>query len=334
MTSFEAFGIEKFDHTHLMGLIFGCSGSGKTFLTRDLLYHINKHKYWRYVVLMSPTERISATMGVAHEENVFDTLDLDFIKNQIEIRKTMSKLGHKLKPMLFIIDDCASDPRLRLHNSPIDTLFISGRHLKMGCIILLQNMNRLNSVTPPLRNNATFLAITRPRKALDRQFIVREWFSMGSEKEGETALLDLTRDEYNFAVVDLHKFSTASSLTDFIYRYKAKQRKPFVMGLKKIPKTLRQYKRASRNRKRKKYEESQSNSESETELEHDSLDSDSEGKEQMLQAKKHKRVVKNNVRGRVESLSYANGEELTFFAPYERYISPTRRYKRPRIVEL
>ncbi len=51
-------------------------------------------------------------------------------------------------------------------------------------------------------------------------------------------------------------------------------------------------------------------------------------------AKKHKRVVKNNVRGRVESLNYANGEELTFFAPYERYISPTRRYKKPRIVEL
>jgi len=334
MTTFGSFKAEEFKSTHLMGLIFGCSGSGKTFLTRDLLHHINSEKYWRYVVLMSPTESISATMGVTHADNVFDTLDLDYIAHQIEIRSVMAKNGHKLHPMLIVIDDCAADPRLRQFNSPIDTLFISGRHLNMGCIILLQNINAKNSVTPPIRNNATFLAVTRPRKLLDRQYIVREWFSMGSEKEGDNALLELTKDKYSFAIVDLQKFATASSLNDFIFKYKAKTRKPFKMGVKKIPATLRQYKRAARNRKKSVNEGSSGNSDSEADLDHDLSDSDSEGKERILQENKHQRVIKGGVRGRVESLNYANGDEITFFAPYERYISPTRRKKRPRTVRL
>jgi len=331
VTTFRTFEPENMDYTHLMALIFGCSGSGKSFLIRDLLTHINRKKYWKHVILMSPTENLTHTLGVTHEENTFNFLDLEYIDNQIETRKKAKMKGAVLPPMLFILDDCAADPLLRSKKkSPLDRLFISGRHFNMGCIILLQNMNALDSVGPALRNNATLLAITRPRKCKDRQFIVREWFSMGTEKEGEEALLKLTEKPYTFAIADLHQFAGARKLNDFIYQYKAKPQKEFKMGSNKVPTTVRHYRRF--RRKKLDTEKNISNSEtSDTDLDTDSSMSDGE-RNNLLTSKVHKNAIKKGVRGRIETSRWGNGDEFTFFTPFNTVYE--KRKKRRRIVKL
>lgn len=323
-SEFAVFNFD-FDHTHLFALVFGCSGSGKSFLTRDIMHHIEESKYWKHVIVMSPTERATHTIGIAHDRNIYDELDLPLIDKHIELRKKVLKKKGKLKPLLFIIDDCAADPRLRARTSPLNTLFISGRHLKMGCVVLLQNMNALDSVGPPLRNNATLLAITRPKKCKDRQFIVREWFSMGSEKEGEETLLKLTHEPYEFVIVDLKKYAGAKNLTDFIYKYKAVEQKPFKMGHTKIPETLSQY---MGKKKRKKEKEKFVEAETDTEIESTDTESDTE-----LKKKVHRNALKDGIRGRIETLTWGAGDIETFFTPFETDLK-SRKRKRYRVLKL
>lgn len=335
MNEFKSFELEKdFNVEHLFALIFGCSGSGKSFLTRDFLYRLKKQGYWKEFYLISPTERLSHSFKAFTDTHVMDEFDEGWIwDNIIEPRQERlrkrdlgiesndedeSKMEDKdggyldlkhrgcthndgvnevhtarlkkhseiptsysmdmlmdyggngastyseakksreqraiqlemeqkkaeeeaekarerkrpIKPVLIIIDDCAADPKLR-KSQALNKLFISGRHLKIGVMILLQNINARDSVSPALRNNATLIVTARPRKQRDREYLVREWFSMGSEKEGEATLLELTEGDYNFVVVNLQKFARAKTLTDFIYRYKATEPPAFTLGRKR-----------------------------------------------------------------------------------------------------
>lgn len=231
---FKPFSVREMDTNHMYALIFGCSGSGKSFLVKRLLYDMYKDKnsYWDEFFLISPTEDLSHSFGMFNKANVKDKFDEDWINEKIleprirmmKGKKRMSngkKKGQQQLPnALIIIDDCASDPGIR-HSEILNKLFISGRHMGIGCMLLLQNINPNDSIPPALRNNATLVATAKPRKLKDRQFIVREWFSMGNEREGEQALQSITSESYRFAVCNLQKFANANSLHDFIYTFKA-----------------------------------------------------------------------------------------------------------------
>jgi hypothetical protein len=222
--------LNDFDITHFMAVIFGCSGSGKSFLMKHFLHQMKQIKYWKKYYLISPTELLSHSFNCFDEDCIEEAFDeqwlkdliqekTDFILNQ-ETQTYSAKKRKKLEPVLIIIDDCAADPRIR--NSPaLNKLFISGRHLNMGVALLMQNINARDSVPLPVRNNATLIVTGKPRKKKDREFLTREWFSSGNEKEGEQLLLDITNERYQFAVVNLQKYATSTSLYDFVYKIKA-----------------------------------------------------------------------------------------------------------------
>lgn len=236
--------LKDFDITHFMAVIFGCSGSGKSFLMKHFLHQMKKANYWKKYYLISPTELLSHSFDCFDEDCIEEAFDeewlkdliqekTDFILNQ-ETQAYSAKKRKKLEPVLIIIDDCAADPRIR--NSPaLNKLFISGRHLNMGVALLMQNINARDSVPLPVRNNATLIITGKPRKKKDREFLTREWFSSGNEKEGEQLLLDITNERYQFAVVNLQKYATSTTLYDFVYKVKAPDKqKNFKLEKKKV----------------------------------------------------------------------------------------------------
>lgn len=218
--TFNQFNLKSIDKKHIYALIFGCSGSGKSYLTKDLLAQLAEDGYWKEYWLVSPTEHLSHSFGCFERDHVKDAFDEAWLMNLINERVQKIRAKESIKPCLIVIDDCAADARIR-HSPALNKLFISGRHLKIGCFLLLQNVNPGDSVPPALRANATLLATARPRKQKDRAYIVKEWFSMNSEREGEQVLLDLTSGDHNFAVADLQKFAKAERLEDFISQYHA-----------------------------------------------------------------------------------------------------------------
>ena len=221
-SGFGSFNLRSLDKKHIYGLVFGCSGSGKSYLTKDLLKQLHSGGYWEEFYLCSPTENLSHSFAMFDRTKIQESFSEEWLQNFITERVQSVRDKKKLKPAMLVYDDCAADNRIR-HSPALNKLFISGRHLKVGCFLLLQNVNAGDSVPPALRNNATLVICARPRKMKDRQYIVREWFSMGSEKEGEEVLLQLTAGDHNFAVCNLQKFATATRLQDFISQYHASE---------------------------------------------------------------------------------------------------------------
>ena len=135
---FKPFSVREMDTNHMYALIFGCSGSGKSFLVKRLLYDMYKDKnsYWDEFFLISPTEDLSHSFGMFNKANVKDKFDEDWINEKIleprirmmKGKKRMSngkKKGQQQLPnALIIIDDCASDPGIR-HSEILNKLFIS-----------------------------------------------------------------------------------------------------------------------------------------------------------------------------------------------------------------
>jgi hypothetical protein len=220
--AFGTFNLRSLDKKHVYGLVFGCSGSGKSYLTKDLLKQLHSGGYWEEFYLCSPTENLSHSFAMFDKTKIQEAFSEEWLQNFITERVQAVRDKKKLKPAMLVYDDCAADAKIR-HSPALNKLFISGRHLKVGCFLLLQNVNAGDSVPPALRNNATLIVCARPRKQKDRQYIVREWFSMGSEKEGEEVLLQLTAGDHNFAVCNLQKFATATRLEDFITQYHASE---------------------------------------------------------------------------------------------------------------
>lgn len=226
VSDYDVFNLDKFNTEHLYCLVFGISGSGKSHVVREMLHKLCKQKYYRQFRLISPTEKLSHSFKCFGKTMVEEAFSDSYLRDLIVERKAKIMAGSKsVTPLLIVIDDCAADPSMR--NSPaLNELFISGRHINVGVIILLQNINARDSVPLPIRNNATLLLASRPRKHKDREYLVREWFSLSSEKEGQALLESLTMQEYNFAVVDLQKFATARTYKDFVFQYRAQKKQP------------------------------------------------------------------------------------------------------------
>ena len=217
--AYKQFDLKSINRKHMYVLVFGCSGSGKSYLTKDWLAQLAADGYWKEWWLISPTENLSHSFGCFERDKIKDAFDEAWVMNLIHERTQKIRAKETIQPCMIVIDDCAADNKIR-HSPALNKLFISGRHLKIGCFLLLQNVNPGDSVPPALRANATLLATARPRKAKDKSYIVKEWFSMNNDREGEQVLMDLTAGEHNFAVCDLQTFSKANELSDFISQYR------------------------------------------------------------------------------------------------------------------
>ena len=218
---FKEFDVNSVNKKHVYWIIYGCSNSGKSFLTKDLLYNLTNgpDSYWKDYKLISTTENLSHSFNLFSKEQIQDRFSDAWLDNLIFERSHKLRNKEKLEPTLLIFDDCQGS----LKNQPShDRLFISVRHIALGAIVLLQNMCAM-SAPPAMRGNATLLGIARPRKAKDRKFIVDEYLSMNNAHEGEQALLNITEGKYNFAICDLSKFPHATKLQDFVYSYKASE---------------------------------------------------------------------------------------------------------------
>jgi len=219
-TPFKKWDPSTFNWEHFMALIYGCSGSGKSFLMKEMISIICKTKIYKEFLLISPTERVSFSFNCFSKKQIWDEFNEEKLFELVESKREKKMNNMKDKPLLIIVDDCAADPRIR--SSPaLNKIFISGRHFNIGCAVLLQNINPKDGVPPALRNNATMVAITKPRKSKDRQFLVSEWLSLVSDFEGSLAIQSITRGDYQFAIADLHMYANAVKLQDFIFTYKA-----------------------------------------------------------------------------------------------------------------
>jgi len=159
-------------------VLLGKRNTGKSFLTRDLLYY---HQDIPVGCVISPTEianrfysEIMPPAFIFYEYD--ESITKNIMKRQIKFKKDMVKNPNaKIDPrFFFIMDDCLYDNSW-IKDKSIKNIFMNGRHYNILYILLMQAPL---GIPPNLRGNIDWVFILRNNIMNDRKRIYENYAGM------------------------------------------------------------------------------------------------------------------------------------------------------------
>jgi len=231
----EQLTIRKFDLSKLLTdaiiVIIGKRRSGKSFLTREILYYYYR-KRLPYGKIFSHTEFCNPFYR-RHFPPLFidDTLSddklqaiLDSQHKKIKRRAKMYNLenGKALENNMFLLfDDMMSDDDIWKKSKSFKKIFIEGRHASLCCVLVLQYVL---GIPPALRSNVDYAFLFAAdgandlRKLYDNYATVIPTFHMFKE-----IFYQCTR---NFGCLVIDRTTTSEDIRDKVYYYRADSKGP------------------------------------------------------------------------------------------------------------
>jgi hypothetical protein len=198
--------------------------SGKSFLVRDLLYHMRK----RFIggIVMSATEEANGFyqgIGIppAYIYNDFDEAALERL---VESQKRQTKAG-RVRPVFVVLDDVAFNKSI--FNRPvIRELALNGRHYRITVIFSLQYAL---DTPPSIRSNIDLVMLLRDN--INRDKLYKNFFhGLLPNFAFFNTLMDAATKDYKCLILDNASHST--KLSDILKWYRAKDRGKFKIGSK------------------------------------------------------------------------------------------------------
>jgi hypothetical protein len=207
-------------------IVSACRRSGKTFLTRDQLYQINKHQKFDVVFLFCETGDYNKDFEYIpprfkYNEYNENTLG-EIIKKQEKCMIQCNKDGTTPPKVLIIFDDVASTTAL-FYSPNINKLFTLGRHINMSVIYLTQH---ISSISPKQRKNADVICAFKDPNRDNKKTLINQFMSIDSEKQGEEIYNLCFTEPYMCICICVYKVQQSKSLHEFICRYKSPETKP------------------------------------------------------------------------------------------------------------
>lgn len=204
-------------------VLIGKRYTGKSFLTRDILFHM---KHIPLGTVISATEDVNpfyADMipslcihGEYKPEIVAKTIERQrgvVMKMNEEIK---AKGGSEIDPHAFLIlDDCLFDSSWT-KNTLIRYLFMNGRHLK---ILFLITMQYAVGIPPALRTNVDFVFIFRENIMRNRKNLYECYAGMFPSFEAFCMVMDQCTE--NFECMVIVNNAQSNKLEDQVFWYKA-----------------------------------------------------------------------------------------------------------------
>ncbi|KAG5187365.1 hypothetical protein JKP88DRAFT_161720 [Tribonema minus] len=154
--SVKRFDMSKLTKKHFTLVLTGKRGSGKSFLCKDIIFHLHEAKYPRCCIF-SQTENANGFFS-EFVPGIFihSPFDLNVLANIIKQQKDLimrQKLGQipadQDTRLLLVLDDCAYDRRI-LASPVMREIMMNGRHYFISLIVTLQY---LVDLAPSLRAN-------------------------------------------------------------------------------------------------------------------------------------------------------------------------------------
>jgi len=221
-------------------LISAVRRSGKSFLTREMLYELAKIQKPDLVVLMGHTAFFNTDFEYVSSFYKYDSFREDVLKSMIEQQeKTM--LQHKKKKeeqknynkeppkLCFIFDDIVDDSSL-FYNNTLAKLFILGRHLNIMVVFLTQY---LKCLPPRVRSNSDILISFRQPDKFVKKYLMDAFMSLDQDSDSKVKrYFDSCFDEeYKAMIICVYKIQKAKKLNEYILTYKApKEVRKFRLG--------------------------------------------------------------------------------------------------------
>lgn len=220
--------LKKFDMSLIRDdsvvVMIGKRNTGKSFLTKDLLYH---HQDMPAGTVISPTENANRFYSdivppiFIHDEYQ-PKITQEFIKRQKQLKKRIS-LGEKdIDHRAFLImDDCLYDNDWK-KDKIIREIFMNGRHWGVFFLLLMQYAI---GIPPNLRSNIDWVFLLRENNYQNRKKLYENYAGMFHTFDMFCQTMDACTE--NFECLVIHNGAKSNKLEDQVYWYKAENHDEF-----------------------------------------------------------------------------------------------------------
>lgn len=213
-------------------LLVGKRNSGKTTLTRDIMYHMRDRL--DLVVGMNPTEMANHNLEFfIPKAFIYHQFSDEKLSHILEWQKRCVA-NNKAFKLGFIMDDCMSEQtqaaggkkKKVMGSNDINKVFKMGRHLKM---FYINAMQYIKDAPPDVRGNVDILFAFNTTSGSEREKLWKEYFAMFKSYKDFSKVFDACAQGYDCIVLDTRKAS--SNPNDYVFYYRAKYRtEPFKVG--------------------------------------------------------------------------------------------------------
>lgn len=217
-------------------------GSGKSFVTREILYH------YRHIipggVVISPTDRMNPLykfffpdLYIHYEIN--EGLLKRILARQsmmIEKQKEKKKCGLKVEPKgILVMDDCLARKKSWAKEESIMEILMNGRHYKLTYILTMQTPL---GITPDLRLNFDYIFLLREDSAINKKKLWINYASMFPSLISFTKVFSKCTSDFRTMVIDNR--TPKDQINEKVFWFKASERK-FSFGSKKFIELHKKY---------------------------------------------------------------------------------------------
>ena len=214
-------------------LVVGKRNTGKTTLTRDLMFHM-KNKL-DVVVGMNPTEMANHNLEFFIPKSfIYHCFSDEKLAHILEWQRRCVA-NNKAFKMGFIMDDCMSEQtssstggkkKKVMGSNDINKVFKLGRHLKL---FYINAMQYIKDAPPDIRGNVDLLFAFNTTSGTEREKLWKEYFAMFSNYKDFCKVFDACAQGYDCIVLDTRKATLKPSECVHYYRA-AVHKEPFQVG--------------------------------------------------------------------------------------------------------
>ena len=217
--------------------------SGKSYLTREILYH--KRSIPSSVVI-SRTEKLNRFYGeFVADSFIYDNFDTDILSKIYsrqakcnEDNKNRIKEGKKEKDdrIMLVMDDCMSSKGTWVKDQNILELFFNGRHHHVSFILTMQYAV---GIPPEMRSNFDYIFLLAEDFISNQKRLYEHYAGMFPSFDiFKQVFAEVTQ---NYGVMVINNRVHSSNITDKVFWYKAKKVPDFKMGSKRYNKFHKKY---------------------------------------------------------------------------------------------
>lgn len=227
-------------------------GSGKSFITRDILYNFRNIPGG---VVIAPTDRMNSFYKYFFPDLYIHYDIKDVILKKILVRQAimidkekMKQLqGKKINPGgVLVMDDCLARKKSWAKDENIFEILMNGRHYKLTYILTMQTPL---GITPDLRLNFDYIFLLKEDSRINLKKLYENFASIFPTQAHFQKVFSKCTQDFRAMVIDNRQPS--DNLTDKIFWFRAKERK-FTFGSKEFVDIHKKY-YDPQYRKRKNY---------------------------------------------------------------------------------
>ena len=217
--------------------------SGKSYLTREILYH---KRGIPSSVVISRTEKLNRFYGeFVADSFIYDNFDTDILSKIYsrqakcnEDNKNRLKEGKKEKDdrIMLVMDDCMSSKGTWVKDQNILELFFNGRHHHVSFILTMQYAV---GIPPEMRSNFDYIFLLAEDFISNQKRLYEHYAGMFPSFDiFKQVFAEVTQ---NYGVMVINNRIHSSNITDKVFWYKAKKVPDFKMGSKRYNKFHKKY---------------------------------------------------------------------------------------------